>query len=78
MIKKFIIGIAAIFISVGTVLSIADAGTGGGRRGVPPTVPEPVSCILVLAGGATLEVVRRLRKRRNSKILDQDKDNVIS
>ncbi len=76
MTKKLIMGVGVFLLSISTVLTSADAATGGGRRGNPPSVPEPVSCILVLAGGATLAVVRRLRNRRNSN--HQDTDNSAS
>jgi len=78
MIKKFITIMVVVFVSIGTIMSIANAGTGGGRRGVPPSIPEPLSCILILAGGATLEAIRRLRNRRNSKNSNQDTDNTVS
>ncbi|HHT9137254.1 MAG TPA: hypothetical protein ACFYEK_08445 [Candidatus Wunengus sp. YC60] len=79
MVKKLTLGVGIFLISLITVFNFAEAGSGGGRRGTSPTVPEPVSCILVLAGGATLEVVRRIRNRRNSKNSDhQDTDGTAS
>ncbi|MBI2471537.1 MAG: hypothetical protein HYV59_09890 [Planctomycetes bacterium] len=78
MIKKIVTVMVVVFVSIGTILGIANAGTGGGRRGAPPTVPEPLSYILILAGGATLEAIRRLRNRRNSKNSHQDTDNTVS
>lgn len=79
MAKKIILGVGIFFLSISTILNSADAGAGGGRRSVPPSVPEPLSCILVLAGGATLAAIRRIKNRRNSKNMKkQDTDSLPS
>lgn len=52
--KEVLIGTLVVFLmSLSTLLTAVYAGgTGGGRRGGPPAAPEPISCVLVLAGGA--------------------------
>lgn len=45
-------------------------GKGKGRGGPAPVVPEPMSCLLFLASGATYAGIRYLRARRNSKQLN--------
>lgn len=43
--------------------------TGGGKGGKPSHAPEPVSCALLLAGGATLAALRRWKSKKSSKNL---------
>lgn len=65
--KKLTLGILVLLMSFTMSLSSVYAGSGGGRS----TVPEPVRCLLFLAGGITLAAVRRLRsKRRIPKVLE--------
>ena len=66
----------ALVISAILVIDSADAGSGSGRRGGPPKhAPEPISCVLFAAGGGTLVGLRYLRKRRKSKeLINQHND----
>ncbi|MDN3515615.1 MAG: hypothetical protein NG747_14615 [Candidatus Brocadia sp.] len=67
MMKKVTIGILVVFVL--STASINSVFAGGGRRTVP--APEPVSCLLFLAGGATLAALQRLRNKRNAKTLNE-------
>lgn len=61
-----------LFSCVALVSNVmADNTTGSGRKGSPPTNPEPLSCILVVAGGATLVALRRWKAKRSCKELDK-------
>ncbi len=70
--KKLIFGLLAILLITATANS-AFASFGGGSGGKPPPcVPEPVSCILFLASGATYAGMRYLRSRKNTNKLDDE------
>ena len=75
--RRKIIEVAVVsLISISTLLATANAGgTGGGRRGGPPPVPEPLSCILLLAGGATLAAYRRWKSKCRSKELEKSSED---
>lgn len=63
--KKLKIGLTVFFLSSSVFANSVFAEFGGGSN--PPVVPEPVSCLLFLASGATYAGIRYLRARRNSK-----------
>ncbi|GAN31936.1 MAG: PEP-CTERM sorting domain-containing protein [Candidatus Brocadia sp.] len=67
--EKWTLGILTLLISLTISLNSVFAKSGGGGRPVP--VPEPVSCLLFLAGGATLVTLRRLRSKKNSKVFNE-------
>lgn len=41
----------------------------GKKKRTPASNPEPLSCVLLLAGGATLAALRRFKNRRSLKAL---------
>lgn len=45
----------------------APGGNRGNGPGHAPVAPEPVSYLLILAGGVTLAGLRRWRNKKNSK-----------
>ncbi|MEP9410199.1 MAG: hypothetical protein HRF42_02130 [Candidatus Brocadia sp.] len=73
--KRLTFGVLAVAMSLTISLNsvFAKSVSGGGRRPMP--APEPVSCLLFLAGGATMVAIRRLKIKWDSKTLHKHAQN---
>lgn len=71
--KKLPVGLSMVLFLFAVLVNSVFAGHnhGGGSGGNPPVVPEPISCLLFLASGATYAGIRYLRARRKSKDLEK-------
>jgi len=72
--KKFLaIGfVISILTGIVTVNSVSAGNNTGGKKCNPlPIVPESVSYVLLMAGGVSLAVIRRLKSRKSSKVLEK-------
>lgn len=66
--KRIYAVLGGLVLSVSVFVLNAHAGTvGSSRNSTPPKpVPEPLSCILLLAGGASLAALRRWKSKKGS------------
>ncbi|MFO0795113.1 MAG: PEP-CTERM sorting domain-containing protein [Candidatus Brocadiaceae bacterium] len=67
--KRLFVVLGGVVLSASVFVLNAHAGgsVGSSRGGKPPKpVPEPISCVLLLAGGATLAALRRWKSKKNS------------
>ncbi|TLD40917.1 MAG: hypothetical protein JETT_2837 [Candidatus Jettenia ecosi] len=69
--KKNVVVWFSILLLHGVLLSSNIFAGHGATDGAPPNAPEPLSYILLLAGGATLAVFRRWRAKKGLKNLDK-------
>ena len=72
--KKFLaIGfVISILTGIVTVNSVSAGNNTGGKKCNPlPIVPESVSYVLLMAGGVSMAVIRRLKSRKSSKVLEK-------
>ena len=78
--KKLFAVLGGVVLSASVLVLNAQAGgsVGSSRGGNPPKpVPEPLSCVLLLAGGATLAALRRWKSKKNaSKEIDENTSNL--
>lgn len=77
--KKLFAVLGGIVLSASVLVLNAQADSVGSKRnGNPPKpVPEPISCVLLLAGGATLVALRRWKSKKNSsKEIDENTSNL--
>lgn len=68
--STFFRGFLIVFLSAMFMSSVYAGGKGS--RKCPPPVPEPVSCLIFLASGATYAGMRYLRGRKKSNGLDKE------
>lgn len=66
--KKLFAVLGGVLLSASVLVLNAHAnGVGSSKHGKPPSPgPEPLSCILLLGGGATLVALRRWKNKKNS------------
>ena len=72
--KKFLtIGfVISILTGIMTVNSVSAGNNKSGNKCNPlPIVPESVSYVLLMAGGVSLAVIRRLKLRKSPKVLEK-------
>ncbi len=77
--KRLFVVLGGVLLSVSVFVLNAHAdGVGSSRHGTPPKpVPEPLSCVLLLAGGATLAALRRWKSKKNSsKQVEENTNNL--
>jgi len=72
--KKFLtIGfVISILTGIVTVNSVSAGNNQSGKKSNPlPIVSESVSYVLLMAGGVSLAVIRRLKSRKSPKVLEK-------
>ena len=77
--KRLFAVLGGVLLSASVLVLNAHAnGVGSSNHGKPPSpVPEPISCVLLLAGGATLVALRRWKsKKSSSKEVEENTSNL--
>lgn len=77
--KKLFAVLGGVVLSASVLVLNAQADSVGSTRGgnPPKPAPEPISCVLLLAGGATLVALRRWKNKKNaSKGIDENTTNL--
>jgi hypothetical protein len=77
--KRLFAVVGGILLSASVFVLNAHADSvGSTRHQTPPKpVPEPLSCVLLLAGGATLAALRRWKSKKNSsKEVEENTSNL--
>lgn len=69
--KKNVIVWFSVLLLCGVLFSSNIFADHGATHGGPPNAPEPLSYLLLLAGGATLAAFRRWRAKRSLKDLNK-------